>query len=271
MKLRYTFLSFILTIGLGQPVLAADSAKPAAEPTHDELMRGFKGKIEVDVRDSKPDWTPFIPKKAAKGSPNILMILYDDTGQAAWSPYGGRIQMPTLDKLAADGLTYTQWHTTALCSPTRSTMQTGRTHSMNGFANISEGSEGFPGYSTRFPDQVTTVAEVLQQNGYATFWLGKDHNVPEPDVAPGAYRGEWPLQKGWDRFYGFLGGETNLRRTSRIRRSRCSKTRTPPTRPSRSSCGSTPAPTMRRTRLPRNGSRNTRANSMTVTMPIAYG
>jgi hypothetical protein len=92
----------ILTIALGfsAPILAA-------EPTHDQLMRGFKGKIEVDVRDSKPDWTPFIPKKAKEGAPNILFILYDDTGQAAWSPYGGRLSMPTLDSLAADGLTYT--------------------------------------------------------------------------------------------------------------------------------------------------------------------
>src|SRR5262245_28690388 len=81
----------------------------------------FKGAIKLDVRDSKPDWTPFTPKAAPKGAPNVLVVLYDDTGLAAWSPYGGRINMPTLDKLAKNGLTYTQWHTTALCSPTRST------------------------------------------------------------------------------------------------------------------------------------------------------
>src|SRR5262245_11773748 len=81
----------------------------------------FKGTIKLDVRDSKPDWTPFTPKVAPKGAPNVLVILYDDTGLAAWSPYGGRINMPTLDRLAKNGLTYTQWHTTALCSPTRST------------------------------------------------------------------------------------------------------------------------------------------------------
>ncbi len=80
----------------------------------------FKGNIKLDVRESKPDWEPFIRKKAPEGSPNILFILYDDTGLAAWSPYGGRINMPTMDKLAADGLTYTQWQTVALCSPTRS-------------------------------------------------------------------------------------------------------------------------------------------------------
>ncbi|TYA56054.1 arylsulfatase [Formosa maritima] len=172
-------------------------------------MRGFKGKIELDTRDSKPDWEPFLPKKAPKGAPNVLFILYDDTGQAAWSPYGGRIQMPTLDKLAADGLLYTQWHTTALCAPTRSTLQTGRNHHLNGFGSITETASGYPGYNGRFPKQVTTVAEVLQNNGYATLWVGKNHNVPEQDVAPGGYRGEWPLNQGWDRFYGFLGGETN--------------------------------------------------------------
>jgi hypothetical protein len=138
----------------------------AAEPTEAELMRGFQGKIELDTRDSKPDWTPFIPKKAPKGAPNILFILYDDTGQAAWSPYGGRLEMPTLDQLAADGLTYTQWHTTSLCAPTRSTLQTGRNHHLNSFGSITETASGYPGYNGRFPKQVTTIAEVLQASGH---------------------------------------------------------------------------------------------------------
>ena len=209
MTLKYTVLFLALTIGLGQHVLAADGGESAAGPTEAQLMRGFDGKIEVDTRNSKPDWAPFIPQKAPEGAPNILFILYDDTGQAAWSPYGGRVEMPTLDKLAADGLTYTQWHTTSLCAPTRSTLQTGRNHHLNSFGSITETASGFPGYNGRFPKQVTTLAEVLQANGYATLWLGKDHNVPEQDVAPGGYRGEWPLHKGFDRFYGFLGGETN--------------------------------------------------------------
>jgi arylsulfatase A-like enzyme len=170
---------------------------------------GFKGVIKLDVRNSKPDWTPFMPPKAPQGAPNFLFILYDDTGQAAWSPYGGRINMPTLDKLAAEGLIYTQWHTTALCSPTRSTILTGRNHHLNGFGSITEGAEGFPGLSSRIPDQAATLAELLQDAGWSTFWLGKEHNVPEQDAAEGALRKEWPLQKGFDRFYGFLGGETN--------------------------------------------------------------
>ena len=169
----------------------------------------FNGDIQLDVRNSTPDWTPFTPKRAREGSPNILFVLYDDTGLGAWSPYGGRINMPTLDRLAANGLIYTQWHTTALCSPTRSTLQTGRNHHLNGMAAITEAADGYPGASGRFPAQVTTIAEVLRDNGYSTFWLGKDHNVPEQDVAPGASRSLWPTQVGFDRFYGFLGGETN--------------------------------------------------------------
>ncbi|KRG72118.1 arylsulfatase [Pseudoxanthomonas dokdonensis] len=172
-------------------------------------MPGFKGKTELDVRDSTPDWTPFTPKRAKEGAPNVLFILYDDTGLGAWSPYGGRINMPTLDKLAANGLTYTQWHTTALCSPTRSTLLTGRNHHLNGMASITETADGYPGANGRLPDQVTTIAEVLRNNGYSTYWIGKNHNVPEQDIAAGASRKMWPTQQGFDRFYGFLGGETN--------------------------------------------------------------
>jgi arylsulfatase A-like enzyme len=169
----------------------------------------FKGKIELDVRDSTADWGPYKPPKAPEDAPNVLFILYDDTGLAAWSPYGGRINMPTLQKLADRGLMYTQWHTTALCGPTRSTCLTGRNHHINGFAEIPEGSNGFPGYHGRLPEQCATIAHLLQDAGWSTFWVGKNHNVPEQDNAPGGYRGTWPLQQGFDRFYGFLGGETN--------------------------------------------------------------
>jgi arylsulfatase len=169
----------------------------------------FKGKIALDVRESIPDWTPYLPKSAPAGSPNILFILYDDTGLASWSPYGGRINMPTLDMLAANGLTYTQWHTCALSSPTRSTLLTGRNHHLNGMAAITEGANGFPGAHGYLPDECATVARILRDNGWSTFWLGKDHNVPEQDLAPGAGKKYWPLQMGFDRFYGFLGGETS--------------------------------------------------------------
>ncbi len=169
----------------------------------------FKGDIKLDVRDSKADWEPYIRKKAPEGAPNVLFILYDDTGLATWSPYGGRVSMPALDELAANGLTYTQWHTVALCSPTRSCILTGRNHNLNGSGAITEGANGFPGYSAHFPKQATTMAHILQDNGWSTFWLGKNHNVPETDLSSGANREYWPLQQGFDRFYGFIGGETN--------------------------------------------------------------
>ena len=171
--------------------------------------KDFKGTIKLDVRDSKADWRPFTPKKAPEGAPNVLFVLYDDTGLSAWSPYGGRINMPTLDRLASQGLMYTQWHTVALCSPTRSTLLTGRNHTLNGMAAITEASNGFPGWSGRIPPQAATVAQILQDNGYSTFWLGKNHNVPEQDVAEGGDRKNWPLGQGFERYYGFIGGETN--------------------------------------------------------------
>jgi arylsulfatase A-like enzyme len=169
----------------------------------------FKGVIKLDVRDSVPDWQPYLPTKAPEGAPNVLLILYDDTGLAAWSPFGGGINMPTLQKIADRGLTYTQWHTAALCSPTRSMLLTGRNHHLNGNAAITEGANGFPGAHGRIPDECATVGQILQDGGWSTFWLGKNHNVPEQDIASGASRKQWPLQKGFDRFYGFLGGETN--------------------------------------------------------------
>ncbi len=173
------------------------------------MARQFKGKIALDVRDSTPDWEPFLPARAPEGSPNVLIVLYDDTGLAAWEPFGGRIEMPTLKRLAENGLTYSQWHTTALCSPTRSCFLTGRNHHQNGMACITEGSIGFPGGCARIPPKCGTLAEVMRQAGWSTFWLGKDHNVPVDDLHAGATKESWPLHQGFDRFYGFLGGETN--------------------------------------------------------------
>lgn len=199
------------TLAVLSTVLGAAFASTGAQQVPPAITTppGFRGVIKLDVRDSKPDWGPYTPKKAPEGAPNILFVLYDDTGLAAWSPYGGRIHMPTMDKLAANGLTYSQWHTCALCSPTRSTILTGRNHHLNGMAAITEAANGYPGQHGRIPDKCATVAQILQDNGWSTFWLGKDHNVPEQDVASGASRRQWPLQMGFDRFYGFLGGETS--------------------------------------------------------------
>ncbi len=197
---------WLLSFGLSLIFVSTAVAQQAKPP---KPANAFKGVIKLDVRDSVPDWGPYTPKKAPKGAPNILIVLYDDTGLAAWSAYGGRINMPTLDKLAANGLTYSQFHTCALCSPTRSCILTGRNHHLNGMASITEGANGFPGQHGRIPNQCATIGQILQDNGWSTFWLGKNHNVPEQDVASGASRKRWPLQMGFDRYYGFIGGETN--------------------------------------------------------------
>jgi arylsulfatase A-like enzyme len=136
-------------------------------------------------------------------------VLYDDTGLAAWSPYGGRIEMPTMQRLADNGLTYSQWHTTALCSPTRSVFLTGRNHHQNGFASISETSTGFPGYNSHIPRENAPMATVLRNAGWSTFWVGKNHNIPVDAWTMGSSKKDWPLGQGYDRFYGFIGGETN--------------------------------------------------------------
>jgi arylsulfatase len=171
--------------------------------------KDFKGVIKLDVRDSVADWAPYIPKRAPVNAPNVLFVLYDDTGLAAWSPYGGRINMPTLQKLADRGIMYTQWHTTALCSPTRATLLTGRNHHLNGMAAITEATDGYPGAHGRIPAQCATVGQILQDGGWSTFWVGKNHAITEQDISAGASRENWPLQKGFDRFYGFIGGETS--------------------------------------------------------------
>jgi arylsulfatase len=173
------------------------------------MAKSFKGTINLDIRDSTPDWEPFLAEQAPEGSPNVLVVLYDDTGLAAWSPFGGRIEMPTLQRLADDGLTYAQWHTTALCSPTRSCFLTGRNHHQNSFASISETATGFPGYSSHIPAECATMATVLRDAGWSTFWVGKNHNVPVDEWTMGASKKRWPLAQGYDRFYGFIGGETN--------------------------------------------------------------
>ena len=173
------------------------------------MARQFNGKIALDIRDSTPDWDAFLDQKAPKDAPNVLVILYDDTGCAAWSTYGGRINMPTLDRLAGQGLTYSQWHTTSVCSPTRSTLLTGRNHHQNGFGTIAESAAGFPGYAGHIPPENATIATVLRDAGWSTFWVGKNHNVPVDAFDIGANRKHWPLGLGYDRFYGFIGGETN--------------------------------------------------------------
>lgn len=198
----------VLLLFLVLVFIISQKTKAQADP-REVRKENFKGVIKLDVRDSKADWTPYTLKKAPAGAPNILFVLFDDTGIATWSPFGGVVNMPTLQKLADKGLIYSQWHTTALCSPTRATLLTGRNHHLTGNAAITEGANGFPGANSRIPAQCATIGQILQENGWSTFWIGKNHNVPEQDVSAGASRKQWPTQLGFDRYYGFLGGKTN--------------------------------------------------------------
>jgi arylsulfatase len=173
------------------------------------MSEQFKGVINLDVRDSTPDWEPFQPPKAPADSPNVLYVVIDDTGFAAWDIYGGAIAMPNLKRIADRGLRYTNWHTTALCSPTRSSLLNGRNAHMNGMACIVEGASGYPGQSAVIPPEAAMISEVLVENGYNTYCVGKWHLTPENESNMAGSRRTWPLGRGFERYYGFLGGETN--------------------------------------------------------------
>ena len=169
----------------------------------------FAGKIELDVRDSEPDWAPYLAPKAPEGSPNVLMIAWDDVGYGAMDVFGGPIKTPTMQRIAERGVRFGNFHTTALCSPTRSSLLTGRNATTNGMATIAEFASGFPGISTRIPFESGFISEVLAQQGYNTYCVGKWHLTPGEECNVAAYKGRWPLGRGFERYYGWLGGETN--------------------------------------------------------------
>jgi arylsulfatase len=173
------------------------------------MSKPFKGVINIDIRESTPDWEPYEQPKAPKGAPNVLLIVWDDTGFGALSPFGGPIQVPNMDRLANNGLRYTQFHTTALCSPTRASLLTGRNHTTVGMACVCEATTGFPGSNGHIPFETATIAEVLNERGYNTYMLGKWHCCPEDETNMASSKRNWPTGRGFERFYGFLGGETN--------------------------------------------------------------
>jgi arylsulfatase A-like enzyme len=173
------------------------------------MTKQFNGKIALDIRDSVPDWEPYAEPKAPKGSPNILYIVIDDTGFGAWEMFGGKIKMPNLDRIAKKGLVYTNFHTTALCSPTRSSLLNGRNATSNGMSCIEEATSGFPGNNGRIPFENALIPAVLGERGYNTFAVGKWHLLPEEEANMAASKRNWPLGRGFERYYGFLGGETD--------------------------------------------------------------
>jgi arylsulfatase A-like enzyme len=169
----------------------------------------FKGTINLDDRDSIPDWTPYLQPVAPPGASSVLYIVLDDTGFSAMEPWGGLIETPNINRLASSGLTYTNWHTTALCSPTRSSLLTGRNHTTNGMACIAEATTGFPNSNGHIPFECATLAEVLGERGWNTYMLGKWHLVAADEMHMASTKRNWPVGRGFERFYGFLGGETN--------------------------------------------------------------
>jgi arylsulfatase A-like enzyme len=169
----------------------------------------FKGVINVDIRDSTPDWAPFEPPKAPDGAPNVVYVVLDDVGFSAMSCYGGPIPTPNIDKIAADGVRFTQWHTTALCSPTRSCLLTGRNHTRNSMACITEAAVGFPNASGTVPPENGMLPEILGELGWNTYMVGKWHLCPTDEMNLAAPRRNWPSGRGFERWYGFLGAESN--------------------------------------------------------------
>jgi arylsulfatase A-like enzyme len=169
----------------------------------------FRGTVNVDIRDSVPDWEPFLQPKAPPGAPNVLMIVWDDVGYGAMDVHGGPIETPNMRRIADAGVRYSNFHTTALCSPTRSSLLNGRNATSNNMACITEASAGFPGFSARIPFENGTIAEVLNERGWNTYAIGKWHLTPGDEVDMSAWKARWPLGRGFERFYGFLGGETN--------------------------------------------------------------
>lgn len=166
----------------------------------------FGGTIELNAAQSKPYWPMrVVPPKDA---PNILLIMTDDVGFGAPSTFGGVIPTPTLDRVAANGLRYTNFHSTALCSPTRAALITGRNHHSAGFGVVSEQSTGFPGYNSVITKDIATIGRMLQENGYRTSWFGKAHNTPTYQASQAGPFGQWPTGMGFDHFFGFLGGDT---------------------------------------------------------------
>ena len=193
----------VITGTLGQPSATTTlqgSRLPVDPPK-------FGGVIKENAVDSTPWWPPRIvpPAKA----PNILLIMTDDQGYGVSGTFGGVVPTPALDALARNGLRYTQMNSTALCSPTRAALITGRNHHSSGFGVISELSTGFPGYNSIMGPDDGTIGRTLKDNGYATSWFGKNHNTPPFVYTASGPFDQWPSGMGFDYFYGFMGGETD--------------------------------------------------------------
>jgi arylsulfatase A-like enzyme len=208
----------IVAIGLlaSVPVLAQQITGVPGSPDATTTIDGrylpppdqsFQGEINLNAAQSKPAWPARVVPP--KGAPNILIIMTDDVGFGAPSTFGGVIPTPALDRIAANGLRYTNFHSTALCSPTRAALITGRNHHSVGFGVVSEQSTGFPGYDSIIPKNSATIGRILLENGYHTSWFGKDHNTPTYTASQAGPFDQWPTGMGFEYFYGFVGGDAS--------------------------------------------------------------
>jgi arylsulfatase len=190
----------------------AELGSPAATMTIDGKQlppspQKFGGTIERTTAGSKPYW----PAKVVppKGAPNVLLIMTDDSGYGVPSTFGGIIPAPALERVAKNGLRYTCMHSTALCSPTRAALITGRNHHSVGFGVVAEQATGYPGYNSIITRDKATIGRILKENGYHTSWFGKNHNTPAYQCSDAGPFDQWPTGMGFEYFYGFMGGDTN--------------------------------------------------------------
>jgi len=211
-----SFAALLAVLAFAVPATAQQVTGTPGSPSATTTINGkqipapapkFGGVIKQDAKDSKPWWPPRIVPP--KGAPNVLLIMTDDQGYGVSGTFGGVIPTPALDRIAKAGLRYTQFNSTALCSPTRAALITGRNHHSGGFGVITELSTGFPGYDSIIGADNATVGRVLKDNGFATSWFGKNHNTPAFQYSVSGPFDQWPSGMGFDYFYGFMGGETD--------------------------------------------------------------
>src|SRR5499427_143579 len=162
-----------------------------------------------DAKDPATRFPPIEPLRPPTGAPNVLIVLLDDVGFGASSAFGGPCRTPTAERLAANGLKYTRFHTAALCAPTRAALLTGRNHHSVNMAGVTEVATSAPGYTSIRPKDKAPIAEILKLNGYSTSQFGKCHEVPVWETSPMGPFNAWPTGSGFEYFYGFIGGETN--------------------------------------------------------------
>ena len=208
--MRTSMLAMAMTLASAPGMVGTAHATSSDTASRDILpvpVPSFSGTMEPSLRESKPVWAEKV--KAPAGAPNILLVLTDDVGFGASSTFGGPIPTPNLDRLAKQGARYNNFHTTAMCSPTRAALLTGRNHHGVGTGALTDIAMGFPGYNGELPATSATIGRILQGNGYSTAWFGKHHNVPGDESGETGPFTRWPTGLGFEEFYGFVGPETD--------------------------------------------------------------